>query len=708
MALEQLNRHFESHSYLGSRTSVTLVDYRECERLSQSPIDAEKYPHLSRWHSHVTFLRERYPICDRNGHPIAEGRLPALSMATHEIALGDELQVLPGREIANVERRQCYRSGDLGRVSKLDEVGGCFDIVWYRTLATTTCSSATWKQSFSFITAARDPVVGDELRVLRGVAESPGYSAGDMGIVSAVLDHTLEITWYGSGRVTSCTKDAYIEHFITVGQVIDAMPSEFEEQLVGFWHAGRAISFASQEFQLDMDFHVFRADDGMLKIEGTYLARDVGGTLVKQQWCSTLLPRVDGRLIAISSTKVRILLKPSDVDIGVVLSVGSKSYHLYRQGLFPGRFVRLDCSEQFVKKSLSPFTQIWWSEDLRDLLGSAGIVIHVDGRDGTAEVGHWQSLKEASGIAPGVLNRPRWLPISALHLISAEEYATHVPCRKTHPKMQQAHLPAPLKLPVCTMSGHAVASVSINSLDSKVMELHQDVARQAGLCHHAVELVIQGSLTPMAPTASLQMYADALASCTQLYLIVKEDEANLFKKGLRVEVRNGFSFDAGGQERRLETGWKGSVLQVNDDGDVLVEFTNRENTTVGGTPTKYWVKRNRLENLKNLIMEPPQGGIFRLRIRVGCAYPFDPPSVHFVTKILHCNIDPRTGDISLDLLQDQWSPAMTISKVIVAIQSLLADPNPEDPVEPAIALMYLTDREQHDATVREWVRCYAH
>lgn len=103
---------------------------------------------------------------------------------------------------------------------------------------------------------------------------------------------------------------------------------------------------------------------------------------------------------------------------------------------------------------------------------------------------------------------------------------------------------------------------------------------------------------------------------------------------------------------------------------------------------------------------PYSGGLFNLEIAFPVDYPFKPPKVAFTTKVFHPNINSQ-GGICLDILKDQWSPALSIGKVLLSISSLLTDANPKDPLVPEIARLYETNREEFNRTAREWTLRYA-
>jgi len=103
---------------------------------------------------------------------------------------------------------------------------------------------------------------------------------------------------------------------------------------------------------------------------------------------------------------------------------------------------------------------------------------------------------------------------------------------------------------------------------------------------------------------------------------------------------------------------------------------------------------------------PYQGGVFYLDIYFPADYPFKPMKINFTTKIYHPNID-SSGNICLDILKNNWSPALTISKVLLSICSLLDEPNPDDPLVIDIAKLYKNNRNKFIANATEWTLTYA-
>ncbi|XP_072988666.1 constitutive photomorphogenesis protein 10 [Typha latifolia] len=103
---------------------------------------------------------------------------------------------------------------------------------------------------------------------------------------------------------------------------------------------------------------------------------------------------------------------------------------------------------------------------------------------------------------------------------------------------------------------------------------------------------------------------------------------------------------------------------------------------------------------------PYEGGILFLDIVFPSDYPFKPPKVTFKTRIYHCNVS-SSGDLNLDILKDNWSPALTISKVLLAIKAIITNPDPYNALVPSIAHLYLNDRAKHDKIAAEWTTRFA-
>eukprot|EP01060_Flectonema_neradi_P029910 TRINITY_DN4248_c0_g4_i1.p1 TRINITY_DN4248_c0_g4~~TRINITY_DN4248_c0_g4_i1.p1 ORF type:complete len:226 (+),score=46.67 TRINITY_DN4248_c0_g4_i1:55-732(+) len=104
---------------------------------------------------------------------------------------------------------------------------------------------------------------------------------------------------------------------------------------------------------------------------------------------------------------------------------------------------------------------------------------------------------------------------------------------------------------------------------------------------------------------------------------------------------------------------------------------------------------------------PFEGGVFELSVEFPADYPFKPPKVKFLTKMLHPNVYSN-GDICLDILQNAWQATYTGEKTLLSIQALLTDPNPNSMANGVAGNLYVNDRKGYDKEVRALTKKHAH
>ena len=135
-------------------------------------------------------------------------------------------------------------------------------------------------------------------------------------------------------------------------------------------------------------------------------------------------------------------------------------------------------------------------------------------------------------------------------------------------------------------------------------------------------------------------------------------------------------------------------LQKEKNSNVQVKLVNND--------YRHWKGR-----IKGPIDTCYQGGIFDVDIIIPNDYPFKPPKMKFDTKIWHPNISSVTGAICLDILKNEWTPALTIRTALISLQALMCEPVPNDPQDAVVAKQYMSDIKLFNETAKHWVEEYA-